>query len=152
MTRAPFNVLVFLYRKCALGTFEYAVFQRADLGFWQPVAGGGEEDETPAQAARRELLEETGLDCGGNLFQLQTVEPIRVTEFSESRHWGEDLYVIPQYCFAVEVKQGEIRLSDEHTDFRWLGYSEADRLLKYEGNRTALWELNQRLLGKGPRG
>jgi len=52
----------------------------------------------------------------------------------------------------VEVKQGEIRLSDEHTDFRWLDYGEADRLLKYEGNRTALWELNQRLLGKGPRG
>lgn len=152
MARAPFNVLVLLYREARAGSFEYAVFRRADQGFWQPVAGGGEDDETPVQAARRETMEETGLDLGEAFIKLQTVAPVRVTHFSESWRWGEFVYVIPQYCFAVRMRQGEITLSPEHTDYRWLGYTEADELLKYDDNRTALWELNQRLLGKGPRG
>ena len=152
MPRAPFNVLAFLYRETKTGSFEYAIFRRADSGFWQPVAGGGEDDETPAQATQRETLEETGLDLGDSFIKLQTIEPVRVTEFSESWRWGEEVYVIPQYCFAARVEQGQITLSHEHTEFRWLDYASAERLLKYDGNRTALWELNQRLLGKGPRG
>lgn len=152
MARAPFNVLVLLYREAGLGNFEYAILQRADQGFWQPVAGGGEDDETPVQAACRETLEETGLDLGDAFTKLQTVAPVRVTHFAESWRWGESVYVIPQHCFAARVVQGEITLSPEHTAYTWLGYTEAEEMLKYDDNRTALWELNQRLLGKGPRG
>ena len=35
--------------------------------------------------------------------------------------------------------------------FAWLDYETALGLLTYDSNRTALWELNQRLLGLGPR-
>ena len=59
--------------------------------------------------------------------------------------------MIPQYCFGVLVQDGRITLSPEHTTYRWLKYDHAYALLKYDGNRTALWELNQRLRGKGPR-
>jgi dATP pyrophosphohydrolase len=79
------------------------------------------------------------------------VEPVPVTEFRDSYLWGEEVYVIPQYCFGVLVQDGRITLSREHTDYRWLKYGEAYALLRYDGNRTALWELNQRLRGKGPR-
>ena len=34
--------------------------RRGDLEVWQWVVGGGEDIETPLEAARRELLEETG--------------------------------------------------------------------------------------------
>jgi len=44
-----------------------------------------------------------------------------------------------------------VHLSHEHTQVRWLTYAEAWPLLKYEGNRTALWELECRLRGEGPR-
>jgi dihydroneopterin triphosphate diphosphatase len=152
MPRAPYNVLVFLYREKEPGSFEYAIFLRSDLDFWQPVAGGGEEGETPLETARRETMEETGLDLGDAIFQLQTVNSVGVHHFSDSWRWGDDVYVIPQYCFAAPVLQDEIRLSHEHKDVRWLDYAEADPILKYEDNRTALWELNQRLRGKGPRG
>ncbi|OOE48439.1 NUDIX pyrophosphatase, partial [Salinivibrio kushneri] len=33
----------------------------------------------------------------------------------------------------------------EHTEFRWCGFKEASELLKYDSNKIALWELNQRL-------
>jgi dATP pyrophosphohydrolase len=36
-------------------------------------------------------------------------------------------------------------LSPEHTHHKWLTYEEAYRLMKYEGNKIALWELDKRL-------
>jgi dATP pyrophosphohydrolase len=157
--RAPFQVLVFPYRRTPEGGLEYALFRRADAGFWQGVAGGGESlessdtgQETPSEAARRETWEEAGIPPGAELLPLSTVESIRVTEFAESAQWGEDVFVIPQHCFGIKADGCDIVLSDEHSEFRWLPYAEADALLRFDGNKTALWELNQRLLGKDPRG
>lgn len=152
MPRAPFNVLVFPYRQAQPGVFEYAIFRRADNGSWQGVAGGGEDDEAPLAAARREVWEETGIRAGERLLRLDTVEPIRVTEFGASHLWGEDVFVIPQYCFGLQADGEEIRLSHEHTRMEWLRFEAAEARLHYHGNQTALWELNQRLKGLGPRG
>ena len=152
MARAPFNVLVLPYRLVGDDEFEYALLKRADAGFWQGVTGGGEDDETPLETARRETFEETGLAPDSPLLQLDTVEPIPVTFFSVSPLWGEDVYVIPQYCFGVLARDKELVLSHEHIEYRWLRYEQADRLLKWDGNKTALWELDKRLRGRGPRG
>jgi dATP pyrophosphohydrolase len=151
MARAAFQVLVYPYRKRD-DFYEYAIFLRTDNGIWQTVAGGGEDDETPLEAARRELGEETGIFTNAPFIQLQTVEPIPVTEFRSSYRWGEELYVISQYCFGVDVGEAQIQLSHEHSEVRWLRYAEAQTLVYHEGNRTALWELDTRLRGKGPRG
>ena len=156
MARLPFQVLVYLYRPVGDGRFEYALMQRADRGFWQGIAGGGESKpdgtaETPLEAAQRETLEETGLTPQGPFIQLQTVEPIPVTEFAGRANWPADLYVVPQHCFGVQASGAEPRLSREHTACRWLPFEEAYRLLKFDGNRTALWELNCRLRGVDPR-
>ena len=152
MTRAPYNVLVYPYRKTQDNDFEYALFIRSDAKFWQAVAGGAEDHENPLETAKRETQEEAGISPASDFLQLDTVEPIPVTEFSDSYLWGEDVYVIPQYCFGVLVKENPIFLSHEHTEFRWLSYGEAYDLLKYDGNKTALWELDKRLKGREPRG
>ncbi len=151
MARAPFQVLVYPFRR-KKGHLEYAVFQRADKGYWQAVAGGGEDYETPLQAARRELWEETGIRPNQPFLQLQTVEPIPVTEFKASVLWGDELFVIPQYCFGVEIGDEEIHLSAEHSRYVFMEYALAMQHIFHEGNRTALWELDARLRGKGPRG
>ncbi len=154
MTRAPFNVAVFPYRPSADGSLEYALLRRADAGFWQGVSGGGENDEIPLEAARRETFEETGIPSDAEFLRLDTVEPIPIVEFSfrGDDPWGENVYVIPQYWFGVRASDRKLVLSHEHTESRWLSYEDADRLLKFDGNKTALWELNQRLKGRGPRG
>ena len=152
MARAPFQVLVYPYRQLQPSVFESALLKRSDAGYWQAIAGGGEDDEGPLAAARREAYEEAGLPANSDFLQLDTVEPVPVTEFSDSYLWGEDLYVIPQYCFGVLVTDHRIVLSREHTESAWLSYDQAHSLLKYDGNKTALWELDKRLRGRGPRG
>ena len=74
MPRAPFQVLVFPYRKNLQNQFEFALLLRADEGFWQGIAGGGEDDETPLEAARRETFEETGIKPTSTFLQLDTVD------------------------------------------------------------------------------
>ncbi len=152
MARAPFNVLVFPYSRAGDGKFKYALFKRVDTGFWQGISGGGEDDETPFDAAKREAYEEAGILPDSLFLQLDTVEPVPVTEYRDSPLWGEDVYVIPQYCFGVLVANIRFVLSHEHTVYRWLRYQEAHRMLKYDGSKTALWELDKRLRGQGPRG
>jgi len=71
--------------------------------------------------------------------------------FRESALWGDALYVIPEYSFGVDCTGQHIVLSDEHLELQWLPFSEARERLTYDSNRTALWELNQKIRGLGPR-
>jgi dATP pyrophosphohydrolase len=144
--RAPFQILVIPFRRTAAG-LEFAVLKRSDADYWQFVAGGGEDGETPVQAAQRETKEEVGIV--GDLTKLDSLATLPKDCFAAADSWGEDVYVIPQHCFAVTVPNVDIRLSPEHTEFQWVSYEQACRLLKWDSNRNALWELNQRLMNKG---
>ncbi len=165
MPRAPFQVLVLPYRRLADGAYAFAVFRRADAaagaGVWQGLAGGGEDDETPEQAARREGLEEAGIPPDASYRALDARASIPVIFFRDSHLWGETVYVIPEYAFGVDVgdlgdlgdlRDGALRLSAEHTEMRWVSGAEAQRLVRFDSNRVAIWELHQKLLGLGPRG
>ena len=150
MARSPFQVLVFPFRRCE-GRIEYAVFSRSDSECWQGIAGGGEDEEVPLAAARREAREEAGVPATARFIALQTKSSVPVTSFRESARWGEELFVVTEHCFGVEMPSADIRISGEHRTYQWVDYETALELLTYDGNKTALWELNQRLLGLGPR-
>lgn len=140
--RAPFQILVIPFRRTAT-VLEFAVLKRSDADYWQFVAGGGEDNETPIQAAKREAEEEIGIT--GELATLDSVSTVPKECFAAADAWGEEIYVIPQHCFAIDASTNDISLSHEHTEFRWVPYEEARALLKWDSNRTALWELNERL-------
>lgn len=150
MPRAPFQVLVYPCRRLPDGLLLYALFHRSDTGWWQGIAGGGEDEELPEQAARREAFEEAGISGNYPFHRLTTVEPIPAAFFRDSRLWGDDVFVIPQYCFGVLVQNAGIELSPEHDEYRWLTYEEAQSMIHFDGNRTALWELHARLSGLKP--
>jgi len=145
MARAPFQVLVFPYRRLQNGSIDYALFRRSDAGWWQGIAGGGEDEESPEQAAQRESFEEAGIAGEYLLFRLATVNSIPTACFRDSYLWGDDVYVIPEYCFGIEMHDASIELSDEHSEYRWLTYEVAQSMLHFDGNRIALWELHARL-------
>lgn len=142
--RAPFQILAISYRVID-GTTLYCVFHRSDCDQWQFIAGGGEDDETPIQAAKREIYEEGGV-VAQSMIQLKSMCSIP-TDIFPNRHlyqWPSDTYVVPEYAFTFCVSE-DIKLSHEHTECVWLTYEQAREKLKWDSNRTALYELRCRL-------
>ena len=142
--RAPFQILAIPYR-IINGSLEYCAFHRADCDQWQFIAGGGEESETPWDAAKREVLEEGGV-YSEQWIALDSIAYMPATVISEKhrRHWSRDIYVIPEYAFGFACAS-EIKLSHEHTEYVWLSYGQAMQRMKWDSNRTALYELNCRV-------
>jgi dihydroneopterin triphosphate diphosphatase len=150
MARTPQNVLVLPFRRLTDGRAEYAVFLRADDPadpFWQGIAGGVEDGETLIEAARRELSEETGLPPDTRRWiALDARSSVPASVFRDSVLWGSGIFVVDEHSFGVEVSDDEdIALSHEHSEYRWLDFDAASTLVRYDSNRTALWELNERL-------
>lgn len=146
--RLPLNVLVFPFRGTPEGSFQYAVFRRADgdKTCWQAVAGGAEVGETPLKAAKRELQEETGLQPRRRWMRLHAHATVPARIFRDWPSWGPSVYVVRELAFGAEVAAAEnVRLSNEHLALDWLSYSEARDRLQWDSNRTALWELDTRL-------
>jgi|SRR5690348_10303724 8-oxo-dGTP pyrophosphatase MutT (NUDIX family) len=96
---------------------EYLVVHRSpeNDAYWHLVAGGVEEGETFAEAAVRELQEETGLDS--------PVEPLDTSFAYESVHVE---------CFITDAPEAwEPTLDWEHDEYRWLPREEAAELLHW---------------------
>jgi len=77
-------------------------------GVWETVGGGMDEEEAPQVELRREVLEETGLE-------VDVREPFNVFTFRKDT--GEFKVGI---TFLCKYLGGEVVLSDEHTDYRWI--------------------------------
>jgi dATP pyrophosphohydrolase len=83
--------------------------------YWHSIAGGVEEGETDAEAAVRELREETGLEA--------SVESLHLPFEYDGMHVES---------FVVEAPPGwEPELDWEHDDYRWCTRDEAVALLHY---------------------
>lgn len=148
MVRAPFQVLIFPYIKDKQGLIEYAIFRRSDGNYWQAIAGGGEEGETPEEAAKREIQEEAGIPKDCDIITLDSKAYIPVIGVTGEYTWGDDVFVIPEYTFGAEVENRQLKLSKEHREYQWVNYEEAMKMLKWDSNKNALWELNERLIRK----
>ncbi|TPV95354.1 MAG: NUDIX domain-containing protein [Myxococcales bacterium FL481] len=149
MPRAPAQVLVLPYRG-AYSTFEVAVFRRRDYDLWQFVSGGVEEGELVADAARREAWEEAGIERTAALVRLDSTTTIPACWFHAWSAWPTEVLVVPEHAFAVDVGDRVLRLSDEHSEFAWLQPVAAMQRLRFDSNKNALWELQERL-APGPR-
>ena len=150
--RLPYQTLTILYKKNN-DKILYAIFYRNSHPIWQFISGGGEDNETPSKAVIREIKEETSLTIERKrLKQLDSRTTIPVLNITGNYTWGTDVYVIPEYAFAVEIiSDDNIQLSNEHKEYKWVEYNEAMKKLKYDSNKTALWELNERIKNEAQR-
>lgn len=107
---------------------------------WQAVHGHVEADETAWQAALRELEEETGLKPIG-FWQIDRVNTFYVA--------AEDT-VLMCPCFAAEIARDDpVRLSCEHSEFRWEDPESAQRICLWPGQRRALREILSEIITPG---
>lgn len=143
--RKPYQVLVFPFIK-ENGKYYYALFKREDLGVWQGIAGGGEGKEKPIEAMRREVYEEASINRMAYCIRLSSITTIPAVNICGLK-WG-DIIMIPEFAFGVEVQSKKLKISNEHTEYLWFTFKNAISQLKYDSNKSALWELNYRLENK----
>lgn len=126
------------------GVYLYAIFKRRDLKFWQGISGGGEDKETPVEAAKREVFEEAKIEKSSKFIALDSMTTIPIANVGNYK-WKEGVFVLPEHSFGVEVFSKDLKIGKEHSAYKWLSYEKAEQLLKYDSNKTAFWELNYRL-------
>lgn len=146
MARAKYQVLVIPYH-VENGNIGYCIFHRSDMNIWQFIAGGGEdEDQIPAVSAAREAFEEAGIGRDCKYIPLDTQNSIPTSCFGKAREtWGRDCLVVPEHIFAVMTDTTDLKLSHEHTEYEWVDYDTAMKRLRYDSNKTALWELDNKI-------
>jgi 8-oxo-dGTP pyrophosphatase MutT (NUDIX family) len=97
--------------------------QRQDNGQWCLPSGGMEAGESAAEACIREVLEETGLSIRVKRFVGLYSHPDQLIVYSET-----DKFQIVALHFEAEARGGELRLSDETSDFGYFTMKEIKTL------------------------
>lgn len=114
-------------------TLEFLALRRGAQGrcpgSWETVHGHIEAAESPADTARRELAEETGL-AAERLYNLSRVELFY-------QHRMDEVALVP--VFAAFVAPGAtVRLSSEHDRQEWLRPDEARERFAWPRERRAV--------------
>lgn len=122
--KMPISVLVLIHTP----DMQVLLLERADkAGFWQSVTGSLEGDETPRQAAIREVFEETGLDATQHKlsdWQLSHVYEI----YPHWRHrYAPGITQNTEHVFGLELAEKcAVKLEpNEHVRYEWLDWRAA---------------------------
>jgi len=113
----------------------------AFAGAWTFVMGGVEDGERATDAARRELVEETGL-AATELFTAGELDafydPVR-----------DRIVHVP--FFVAYLGAGDIALEgDVHDEHRWVTFAQAAELLEFASHRRVLDEIHRGFVARPP--
>jgi dATP pyrophosphohydrolase len=136
--RRPESVLIVIYTDDG----EFLLLERRrPPGFWQSVTGSLEWGEFADSAARRELLEETGI-TQGVLVNLQWTQVYDILP-SFGKKYAPGITRNLEHAFSLRLPgRVPVRLSDpEHAQFRWLSGAEAASLASSSTNRDVIEQL-----------
>lgn len=118
----------------------------AHPGYWQSVTGSREGDEPLWHTARREVLEETGIDTAPWVLA-DWASHIDYEIFPQWRHrYAPGVTHNREHTFSLLIpKDTPVRLApDEHRAYRWLPWQEAAAAVFSWSNRDAILTLAAR--------
>jgi len=108
---------------------EYLVLHYG-AGHWDFAKGKIEKNESPEEAALRELNEETGIE---NIEMLEFREKVRYVFQRGKRKVFKEVEF-----FLGKTNSSKVILSDEHTEFKWLAFEKAIDQLTFDNAKELL--------------
>jgi 8-oxo-dGTP diphosphatase len=101
------------------------------VGCWEWPGGKVDPEEEFATAVIREVREETSLE-------------VEITGFTGATCFEMPAVHVVLLCMAARIRDGEIRLSEEHDQFAWVPLAELERWRLPEQLRPLMLEYAQR--------
>lgn len=99
-------------------------------GIWQIVTAKIDEGEKAFETAKREVEEETGL------------KPAAMYTAPSINHFynfiDDSINLVP--VFIAEVDSDEVKISDEHSEFKWLSFEDAYAIIHWENQKKMVDE------------
>jgi dATP pyrophosphohydrolase len=136
--RRPESVLIVIYTDDG----EYLLLERRrPPGFWQSVTGSLEWGEAADAAARREVVEETGI-TQGVLVNLQWTQVYEIMP-AFGKRYAPGITRNLEHAFSLRLpRRAPVRMSDsEHVQYRWAPALEALETVSSSTNRNVIAEL-----------
>jgi dATP pyrophosphohydrolase len=136
--RRPESVLVVIYTQ---GGEFLLLERRRPAGFWQSVTGSMEWGESADAAARREVIEETGIRQGV-LVNLQWTQVYEILP-AFGKVYAPGVTQNLEHAFSLRLQNKvPITLSAaEHVQFRWVSAADAVETASSGTNRAVIAEL-----------
>jgi dATP pyrophosphohydrolase len=136
--RRPESVLIVIYTEAG----EYLMLERRrPPGYWQSVTGSLEWGEFADAAARREVIEETGI-TQGVLVNLQWTQVYEILP-AFGKVYAPGITRNLEHAFSLRLPQRvPVKLSEsEHVQFRWALALDALETVSSSTNRNVISEL-----------
>ncbi|MCG7966850.1 MAG: dihydroneopterin triphosphate diphosphatase [Candidatus Thiodiazotropha taylori] len=134
--KRPESVLVVVYTQAG----QVLMMRRVRPNhFWQSVTGSLKWGESAAQAARRELYEETGILAGNRLVDLRQQVSFPILPAWRARY-AATAHTNIEHWFALQLPSRRLpRLqAAEHSEYRWVSSERALRMASSWTNRKAI--------------
>lgn len=113
-------------------TIEFLAVKSKSFGHWGFPKGHMEEGESEEETAKREVLEETGLNialCSG---------------FKTSKEYLPEKGILKEVVYFIGKSLGEdVSIQQEEIqDYKWLDYDKMLELLTFDNDKNVLTEIN----------
>ena len=117
----------------------YYLLLHYESGHWGFAKGHIEKGESLEDTVYREIKEETGIG------DIKIIKGFKewIKYFFKLK--GKDIFKIVTYLLT-ETKQKEVKISWEHTGYRWLTYKEALEQLTFKNTKEILKKANKFLI------